>query len=116
MSIQGNYLGMSLSIDDLDKENLATSRIAPGTRSICRSATIAATAVSAYDRLSLVCQPTGDLDGCRGQGRQCIPMRKCITRFSQRSKSTRRIWSCWWTSIPRRVSRPNMRRFGSSAT
>ena len=73
MSIQGNYLGMSLSIDDLDKENLSLLRaLRPSRVPFAEVRRLRITAVSAYDRLSLVRQPTGDLDGCRGQGRRAF--------------------------------------------
>ena len=73
MSIQGNYLGMSLSIDDLDKENLAYfAHCARHDFPFAEVRRLRTAAVSADDRLPVVREPAGDLDRCRRQGRSAF--------------------------------------------
>ena len=69
MSIQGNYLGMSLSIDDLDKENLTYfAHCARHDFHLQKCDDCGLLRYPPTTGCPLVCQPSSDLDRGRGNG------------------------------------------------
>ena len=117
MPIQAQYLGMPLSLDDLDVENLAYFKH-------CAEHDFHLQACADCNLLRY--PPTTACPWCmsrevrvgagRGQGRGALLHARCTTPSSRPSRRTRPIWSCWSTSTRRRASRPSTRRCAWSAT